>query len=320
MKFFLFLILISFHIYSAEKNFVFKVMKKDNHTLLNEKNGISLEMVTKNFDKNFKFVATHFRDDKNELRLIYGNSKALQGFKTKSNNFEDGSIFYKVVYKTDKDPSFQASLRPQQQPFARQIMLRNKKKFKDTNGWGYAVFSDDGKTLPGDPDKTLATCYACHSIVGERNDVFSRPLETIVPNDKVHDEHFSLTPTPKEIKATNKLFKFRTGTPSEIPSDIIANIPKSNSYNIMIGEMLKQEFPGFMAEVNSFLMNETLKNGFPSVAFKKFNDQLIYSYSFIDSNDKSCKNGQVLMRLGFGNSNDFQTKSLLRLLKKCVSK
>lgn len=295
-------------------------MKKDEFSQLSEKNGISLDILTKDFDKKFKLVATHFRDDKGELRFIYGNEKAFKGFKTKNFDYEDGTIFYKIVYQAEKDPSFQASLRPQQQPYVRQIMLRDKKKYKDTNGWGYAIFTDDGKTLPGDPDKTLATCYACHQIVGERNDIFSRPIETIIPNNKIASNSFSPTPTKKEVKTTNNLFKFKIGTTSDIPSDIVANVGRNSFYNILDGDILKQDFPGYMAEISSFLMKETLKNGFPSLAFKKFQDQFIYSYTYIDQYDTSCKPNQSLVRIGFGSANDFQTKSHLRLMKKCVAK
>ncbi len=322
-------IIISFSVYAIEDSEKFNVLKSDEYALKKEKNGINLEKITKNFSKNYQFISVHYRDDKDEIRLIYGNKLAMEGINSKGFKYKDGAILYKVVYRTLRDPSFHSSLVPEDQPAVRQIMLRDSKKFKDTNGWGYAVFHDDAKTLPGSPDTTLSTCYACHKLASARNDVFSWPMNTLEPSSKPvrelskivgSNEKYSNKDVIQSQKLSEKLFKFSVAQFSTLDREIQLAIDSKNSnVNILTGEMMNEDFPGYMTELNSFLIKETRKNGLPSVAFKKFNDRLIFAYSFYDDVAKDCPAGKKSIRYGVGSYDKDFNKNFLKVNKKCFN-
>jgi hypothetical protein len=302
---------------SSDKR-MFKVFKQDEFALKDEKNGIHLENISKNFEKNFKFVSVHYREDKFEIRFIYGNKLAMEGLKSKDFKYKDGAILYKVVYKTEHDPSFNASLVPEARPAVRQIMLKDSKRFKNTNGWGYAVFTDEGKTLPGDPDATLATCFACHQLAAARGDVFSWPMESLLPNAKAESIKHDAEAVGNSKKLTEKLFNFSTGNFSDLDKEIQnLLLQKTQKVNILTGDMIKSEFPGYMTELNSFLIEQTRKTGLPSVVFKKFNDRLIFSYSYIDYSNTECKAGENKIKFGVGSKDKQANKNFTNYLEKC---
>lgn len=303
----------------AQEHKIYTLFPKDKFSNQKEKNGIVLNEVLRDFEKRFRFVSAHYREDKFEIRLIYGNKSAMEGLKDKNFAYKDGAIFYKVVYNTEHDPNFRASLIPESQPIVRQIMVRDAKRFKKSNGWGYAVFTERGETLPGDPDATLETCYACHALVHPRNDVFSIPMETIVPNDKIPSVHYTKDNKPLNKKLSDSLFKFRTGDFKELNSDLRSLInQKTTKVNFLTGDILKMDFSGFMTELNSFLIKETQKNGFPSVALRTFNNQLLFSYSFIDMEAEDCKGkGEKLVRFGWGKKADALEKNSYVTMKRC---
>ncbi|MFA6238493.1 MAG: cytochrome P460 family protein [Bacteriovorax sp.] len=294
------------------------ILVKDKHTGQEGKNGINLNEILKDFDKNYTFVSAHYREDKFEIRLIYANKLGMEGLKTKDLKFKDGSIFYKVVYQTENDPNFEASLVPEGQPLVRQIMFRDNKKFKKYNGWGYAVFAEDGTTAAGDPDATLSTCYACHQLVESRNNVFSYAMETITPNDKIAKNHYTKKGLEKSKALSEKLFKFRTGKFAELDSNQKNLINhKSVEINLMDGEILKLDFSGFMSEISTFLIKKTLGNGKPSVAERRFQNQKLFVYSYVDQDSKECSGTDKLIRYGWGR--DGQSRSRIITLKKCYS-
>lgn len=311
-------LLSSTFLYSQEHK-IYTLFPKDKFTNQKEKNGIVLKEVLRDFDKRFHFVSAHYREDKFEIRLIYGNKAAMEGLKDKKYKYKDGAIFYKAVYQTEHDPNFEASLIPESQPIVRQIMVRDAKRFKKSNGWGYAVFTERGETLPGDPEATLETCYACHALVHPRNDVFSIPMETIVPNDKVASTHYTKDNKPLNKKLSETLFSFRTGEFRELNSDLRSLInQKTSKANFLTGDILKMDFSGFMTELSSFLIKETQKNGHPSVALRMFNNQLLFSYAFVDEEAEDCKNkGEKLVRFGWGKKADALEKNSYVTMKKC---
>lgn len=55
-----------------------------------------------------------------------------------------------------------------------QFMVKDRAKYKDTDGWGYALFTAKGHAEPGDEAASTMACAACHRIVPERDFVFSR--------------------------------------------------------------------------------------------------------------------------------------------------
>ncbi len=50
-------------------------------------------------------------------------------------------------------------------------MVKDSRKYAATGGWGYAQFDKDGK--PAD-QKKMATCYACHEPIKDRDYLFTK--------------------------------------------------------------------------------------------------------------------------------------------------
>lgn len=294
------------------------ILVLDEHAGLDLKNGINISSVLKDFDKNFAFVSSHYREDKFEIRLIYANKLGMEGLKSKNLKFKDGSVLYKVVYLTDNDPNFEASLVPESQPLVRQVMVRDSKKFKKYNGWGYAVFDESGKTLPGDPEATLSTCYACHQLVDSRSNVFSHVMETITPNSKIPTTHYQREDLENSKTLSEKLFKFKTDKFTSLdPNQRNRIAHKSTEVNMMIGDILKQDFSGYMSEISTFLVKKTIVTGNPSIAERNFQNQKLFVYSFIDLESKECSGTEKLVRYGWGREG--QSRAKIVSFKNCYS-
>lgn len=276
----------------------------DKFSGLDKKNDIDVKTLTQDFEKNFAFVSAHYRDDKNEIRLIYGNKLAIKGMESKNSTYEEGAVFYKVVYDAQRDPSFEASLISKPRPKVRQVMIYNQKKYQKFGGWGYAVFNDDGVTLPGDPEQTNSTCYACHNIVANRNYVFSFLTFGISPSDN------SKKPSPPDLNKkssyemkSKELFGFKEVELTTVNPEIRRIFhTTSTKMSLMNGKLMSEGFTGFIPELLSFLFNETVKTDRPSLALKEISDEMIFSYAYIDHDTTGlCPIDQKTVRLGSGN-------------------
>ncbi|MBK1897095.1 heme-binding domain-containing protein [Chryseobacterium paridis] len=102
----------------------------------------------------------------NSIRVIYGNSIAVKAVET--DNFHpwpDGSIVVKAVWKQVE--SADGEIRPGEFVNA-QFMVKDSKKYTDTEGWGFAKFS--GQDLhPTGKTASFAkeSCIACHRQLAE---------------------------------------------------------------------------------------------------------------------------------------------------------
>jgi hypothetical protein len=102
------------------------------------------------------------------MHHVYGNPKAIQGYKAGS-KFADGAVIvFDLFEAVDKDNAVSEGARK-----AVVVMARDGKKFAATGGWGYEVF--DAKTRKGTLDaKAQADCHACHTQVKDSGFVFSK--------------------------------------------------------------------------------------------------------------------------------------------------
>ena len=126
------------------------------------------------FWKKWNLVTTRYRKDNEEQRFIYANSIAYDAMKDGSLDFPDGAMFGKLAFLTEADPQFPNSFEPMN--FTRlQIMVKNRLKFRKTNGWSYYIYVDGSNhSVKDDESKNLA-CHACHTLVKDRDFVFSAP-------------------------------------------------------------------------------------------------------------------------------------------------
>ncbi len=134
--------------------------------------GIDISKYDKFWEK-WHLVTTRFRKDNNEQRFIFANPVAWKAMQSNSKVFPDGSMFGKVAFIVNDDPSFPNSLEPAN--FTRmQLMKKDHKAYKDSDGWGYAIMMH-GAHAPYDNEKsTVVACHACHKLVPERDFVFSK--------------------------------------------------------------------------------------------------------------------------------------------------
>jgi hypothetical protein len=101
------------------------------------------------------------------LHHFYANAAGMQGYRTGA--FPDGAILIDdlVAFTVDDSGSFHEGARRRVA-----VMVKDAKRFADTGGWGFEIFTGDA------PDASLsdagrAACYACHSTSGETA-VFSK--------------------------------------------------------------------------------------------------------------------------------------------------
>ncbi len=126
--------------------------------------------------ENWHVVATHFRTDKNELRYIIGNDKAVEAYRKGMKKFPDGAILVKIGYSLRKNPAWEASLEPDVIQRV-EFMVKDSKRFKDTGGWGFARFVYDAKAgkykVFGKSAQDYMQCFSCHKLVEKKDYVFT---------------------------------------------------------------------------------------------------------------------------------------------------
>ena len=130
--------------------------------------------------ENWAVVAPSYRTDQSEVRIILGNETILKAYREgvpgNGKPFPDGSILVKVGWAERKHPSFPAALEPDALQRV-EFMIKDAKKFKKTQGWGYARFVYDVKTdsfAPYGKDAAFdQECSMCHTLVKDRDYVFT---------------------------------------------------------------------------------------------------------------------------------------------------
>jgi hypothetical protein len=137
-------------------------------------NGIQLNDFT-GFEKNWRLVTVRFRKDTQEMRWTFANDLAWKTLSSGSIEYPVGAVFAKIGAATHEDSQFPSSAIPSG---ARryQFMVRDNEKYKETGGWGYALFDVEGNLFPDPIKETSMACFACHQIVSNRGQVFSQPF------------------------------------------------------------------------------------------------------------------------------------------------
>jgi hypothetical protein len=268
---------------------------------LSSKNGIDLLSLTKNFSEHFQLLSVRYREDKNEIRLIYGNELARQGLKLPKRTYQNGAVFYKVVYPAIRDSAFKPSLVPAEQAGARQIMLYDKEKYKKYGGWTYAVFDREKGSLPGDPEATINACYACHKIVESRNYVFSTVMRDIDPWVASEAAKQEAPPSHSEDQF-QKVFSFHTGAIQNVHPEIVRRLgPGHPQVELLDGELMKSGFTGFIPEIGYQLIDHAEKTDRPTLSVMEKGQIVIFAYAFRDDDTAHyCGKTEHLFRYGSG--------------------
>lgn len=256
-------------------------------------NGIEYEHY-KNFNKKWKLVTVRFRKDTEEMRYTYANPLAYKTLMAGKTDYPEGAAFGKVGVQTGHDPLFESSLVPNG---ARryQLMVRNKRKYKEQSGWGYALFDERGVPFPEDHKTQIVACAACHAVAEERGFVFSQIADTATR--EVQDKWI--------LKSKNVKIHFNMVQRSDLPENVLKLIPKDFKFvRIMIGDITNNIFQGTLEEIRPLLSRESFESRQPAVL--KSNDGLRYSLVFPENLGSFCNvNGKsgIYMKSIFTNFN-----------------
>jgi hypothetical protein len=231
------------------------------------------------FENKWRLVSVRFRKDTNEMRFIYANELAWKSLESGNGDYPDGAVLGKIGVATLPDPAFQTSAEPSG---ARryQLMVRDKRRYASTGGWGYALFDSTGRNFPENPETQVAACFACHQIVPERGQVFVRPM------------HLSSRPEATEAFA-NRL-RFESRATEKLPSAMLRWVPSgSPEVRVIEGRLSKHLFQGTLDEIRPILAKEAVRSKSPAALISE--DGQRFSLVFEDKVRNSCPN-QVPMR------------------------
>ena len=117
------------------------------------------------------------------MKAILGNPAMVQayrdGFPANRKPVPDGAAIAKIEWLkgTDEVSPYQITVPGEQTEVA--FMVKDAKRFKDTDGWGYATLSFDAASKSYQPKASQSdpsfgkTCHACHTGASATNFVFT---------------------------------------------------------------------------------------------------------------------------------------------------
>ncbi len=236
------------------------------------------------FAKNWQMVTVRYRKDTGELRFIYANPIAWKALLGRARDYPDGSVFAKIGFATHNDPAFTSSVVPNSEGARRyQFMLRNKTLYRDTDGWGYALFDAQGRTFPENKVNQVQACAACHRIVPERGQVFAEPLQ-LAPFQETADSMKSSTLSTK--------ISFRSEDAKHLPEIVRMHLnPETETVSLVQGDLAKHLFQGTLDEIRPSLAEEVSHSKRPAILLSL--DKTRFSLVVQDSGSGICKKSGV---------------------------
>lgn len=245
------------------------------------------------FEKEWKLVTVRFRRDTGELRFTYANPIAWKHMSDRLSGkttvpYPKGAVFAKTGIATHEDESFPSSAVPKGvRRF--QLMIRDEKKYAQTDGWGYALFTEDGQRAPGDSKQTAMACAACHKIVPERDFVFSVPMTGLAPKSAY-----------LEVSSAKK-WSFQDVELPSLPAGVVRHLPVgAKAVRVLSGEITKHVFEGTLDEIRPLLTKESHRISRPALLLSENGKHfsLVFAKT-VDSKDvmnqaKSCPTGETM--------------------------
>ncbi len=124
--------------------------------------------------KHWQVLGVSHRDDNRSLRAIVGNTTAMiAARKGDTDPWPDGTILGKLVWKDSRHPFWQPAIVPGALSHI-EFMVKDRKRFKETGGWGFARWVGDKlEPLNNDGGKP---CFECHKAAAKTDFVFTRPV------------------------------------------------------------------------------------------------------------------------------------------------
>lgn len=233
-----------------------------------EMNGIAWKDF-RGFPEKWELVTIRFRKDTGEMRITYANPIAMKALKEGKTEYPDGAVFAKTGIHTGVDPQFISSVVPK--GIRRyQLMVKNRKMYSGTHGWGYALFDPEGKTFNEDPKITQDACYACHTIVENRGDVFSQHFSTTryVKPIFTHEE--------KKVNSISYVTRAVTSLPEHIRKLIPAFAKEVRWVEMEI--LRKHVFQGTLDEMRPLLEHESMQSKVPAIFASKDEKRFVFVF------------------------------------------
>lgn len=220
-----------------------------------EMNGISHARFA-GFEDQWKLITVRFRSDTREQRFVWANPEAVKALEAGAQDFPDGAVFAKIGFAVEEDPAFKSSLVPSGSK-RYQFMVRDKERYKDTGGWGYALFDGQRLTYEGDHQSQARACYACHQLVPQRGDVFSVPLKISPFAGKPGK------PEP-EVEIETEAVKFATTPIDQVPAEVRKHLPRVKAIRSVQGPLRENVFRGTIDEIRPSLIEEFRRSKQPA--------------------------------------------------------
>jgi hypothetical protein len=108
------------------------------------------------------------------LRVILGNEIAIKAArKGKTKPWPDGAILAKMVWKDSQHPLWPAATVPGALVHS-EFMLKDKKKYANTEGWGFARWEGLKQQPYGENSGFAHECLACHAPAKGNDFVFTK--------------------------------------------------------------------------------------------------------------------------------------------------
>lgn len=264
----------------------------DAHSGKSEMHGHSFSEF-KDFNRKWKQVTVRYRQDTHEMRYIYANDLAWRTLTSGKRDYPDGAVFGKIGYISEEDKAFPSSIVPSGAKRF-QFMVRDRKRYPETDGWGYLLFNGKGLTFPGDPVDAAKACAACHRIVPDRGYVFAEPV-----NDEPFIQKSSqqgAKPSPAGPTEPSRV-RFEDLMMEKLPSGLRRLLPDGTSgVRSVIGEMRKNLFEGTLNEIRPSLAKEAIASGKPAVLLSESGS--LYSFAAKEKSNSSCALNEVSISYG----------------------
>ena len=264
----------------------------------------------KDFEKKWKLVSVRYRKDTSEMRFTYANPLAWKTMMSGKSEYPDGSVFAKIGIMSEDDELFPSSSTPSGGR-RYQLMIRNKKKHREDDGWGYALFDQNGVTFNEDPKVKIAACVACHKVAASRGFVFSQPMQFAVgePNMWLHGENKS---------ESGIFFKFEVLKVEKLPTELQKHIPpQEHEVNYLVGPIQKNMFQGTIDEIRPVLVKQTKANKKPSILVSQSGTRYSLVYSVEQSEKCKAEKNANTYRAIFSVRPDVPQAPTVRYLEFC---
>ena len=127
--------------------------------------------------KNWRILAPSYRSDNKTIRVILGNSVAIQASRSGTVvPWPEGSILAKIVWKDLSHDKWPSAVIPGKFVHV-EFMIKDSKKYSSTGGWGFARWKGLELQPYGDDADFVNECFGCHTPVKDNDYVFTRPAE-----------------------------------------------------------------------------------------------------------------------------------------------